>query len=197
MSLDTLTNVKLRLGIATSDDDALLAALMDAADQYVASHCGRDFAGGPFTEYHAGDAAFVFLRNYPVDAITSVKVDPAYGFGADTILATTAYVVHIDRGVIESLAGPFVRCSNGAPRAVQVEYAVATGAVPADVKEAYALLIGHWYRHVKTQAAANFQDVTQQTFGDTTAIFAKEQIAGLPVPSDIPLLLGAYRVPVI
>ena len=74
-------------------------------------------------------------------------------------------------------------------------YVTATGAVPADVKEAYALLVGHWYRHVKTQVAAGFQNVTQQTFGGATAIFSKDQIAGLPLPSDIPRLLAPYRTP--
>src|SRR5215207_2219451 len=120
MSLDTLANVKVRLGITTAADDALLSALMDAADQYVAGYCGRDFAGGTFTEYHPGGEPFVFLRNYPVQSITSVKSDPAYGFGAETVLPTTAYVVHTDRGVIQSLVGPFAR----GPRAVQVVYAV-------------------------------------------------------------------------
>jgi uncharacterized phiE125 gp8 family phage protein len=191
MSLDTLANVKLRLGVTTSADDALFTALMDAADQYVAGHCGRDFAGGTFTEYHAGGGAFVFLRNYPVQAVTTVKVDPAYAFGADTVVPATAYVVHADRGVIESVTGPFT-CG---PRVVQVVYTVATGAVPADIKEAYALLIGHWYRHVKTQIGAGFCDVTQQTVGDSTTIFAKDQVAGLPLPGDVTRLLGAYRVP--
>src|SRR4051812_29583245 len=152
MSLDTLANVKLRLGITTSADDSLLSALMDAADAYVAGHCGRDFAGGTFTEYHPGGESFLFLRNYPVQSVTSVKADPAYGFGADTVVPTTAYVVHTDRGVIQSVTGRFAR----GPRAVQVVYATATGAVPDDVKEAYALLIGHWYRHVKTQVGTGF-----------------------------------------
>jgi uncharacterized phiE125 gp8 family phage protein len=197
MSLDTLANVKVRLGITTSADDTLLSALMDAADQYVAGYCGRDFAGGTFTEYHPGGEAFAFLRNYPVQAVTTVKVDSARVFGADTVLPATAYVVHTDRGVIQALIGPFVRCAGGAPRAVQVVYTVATAAVPADVKEAYALLIGHWYRHVKTQIGAGFCDLTQQTVGDSTTIFAKDQIAGLSLPDDVLRLLNQYRVPVI
>jgi uncharacterized phiE125 gp8 family phage protein len=196
MSLDTLANVKLRLGITTSADDSLLTALMDSADEWIAGICQRDFAGGTFTEYHPGGGAVVFLRNYPVQSVTSVKVDPAYAFGAETTLPATAYVVHTDRGVIESLAGPFLP-GRPAPRAVQVVYATATGAVPADVKEAYALLVGHWYRHVKTQQAAGFENVTQQTFGGMTAIFAKDQINGLPLPPDIRLLLAPYRVPLI
>jgi uncharacterized phiE125 gp8 family phage protein len=208
MSLDTLTNVKLRLGVTTSADDTLLSALMDSADEWVAHYCGRDFAGGTFTEYHPAGSAVVFLRNFPVQSVTSVKVDPAYGFGSGTTVPSTAYVVHTERGVIQSLTGPFQPCSPClptpgqppwalGPRAVQVVYVTATGAVPADVKEAYALLVGHWYRHVKTQVAAGFQNVTQQTFGGATTIFAKDQIAGLPLPPDVPRLLGPYRTPLL
>ncbi|MFO0808973.1 MAG: phage head-tail connector protein [Gemmataceae bacterium] len=200
MSLDTLANVKARLGITGSADDTLIGLLQDAADAWVANHCVRDFAGGSFTEYHPGATGFVFLRNYPVQSVTSLRVDVGYGFGSTTELATTAYVVHTDRGVIQSLIGtflptPFAGGWDGAPRTVRVEYATATGAVPADVKEAYALLVGHWYRHVKTQVAAGYQNVTQQTYGGATAIFAKDQIAGLPTPPDVDRLLNRYRVP--
>lgn len=197
MSLDTLANVKTRLGVTGSTDDALLALLQDSADAWIANYCGRDFAGGSFTEYHPGATAIVLLRNYPVQSVTSVRVDPAYAFGATTELAASAYVVHTDRGVIQSLAGVFVRTVpvgwDTAPRTVRVEYATATSAVPADVKQAYALLVDHWYRHVKTLIAASHQNVTQQTFGDTTAIFAKDQIAGLPLPPDVLRLLAPYR----
>src|SRR5215475_8915070 len=100
MSLDTLANVKLRLGITTSADDALLTSLMDSADAWVDQHCQRDFAGGSYTEYFPGGIALLLLRNFPVQTVTSLKVDPAYGFGADTLWPSTAYVVHTDRGVI-------------------------------------------------------------------------------------------------
>jgi hypothetical protein len=206
MSLDTLANVKLRLGVTTSADDSLLSALMDSADQFIAEFCDRDFDGGSFTEYFAGDAALVFLRNYPVQSVTSVKVDPAYGFGTETLRPATAYVVHLDRGAIQSLTGPFLPLWAGlpvfnmpawmrAPRVVQVVYATATGSVPADVQQAYALLIGHWYRYVKTQIAAGFENVYRQSAGGTTVIFAKDQIAGGSVPVDVPRLLAAYRAP--
>src|SRR4051812_17178048 len=151
MSLDTLANVKVRLGVTGSADDALLGLLQDSADAWVANHCGRDFAGGSFTEYHPRATGFGFLRNYPGQSVTSLRVDTGYGFGATTELPASAYVVHAERGVIQSLGGAFVPppragAWEAAPRAARVEYATATGAVPADVKEAYALLVGHWYR---------------------------------------------------
>jgi hypothetical protein len=106
--------------------------------------------------------------------------------------------------VIQAVGGPFLpgerrglvnaqaRDWTVGPRVVQVVYATATGQVPADVKEAYARLVGHWYRQVKTEAAANFQNVAQQKFGDTFVIYGKPA-AGLP--ADVTELLAPYRVP--
>jgi len=206
MSLDTLANVKARLGITTSADDTLIGLLQDSADQAVANHCARDFAGGTFTEYHPGGSEFVHLRNYPVDTITSVKVDPAHAFGPETLVSASDYVVHTDRGVIQSLTGPFlprsrpglvnaeIRTWTRGPRVVQVVYSTATGQVPADVKEAYARLVGHWYRKVKTDTASNFQNVQQQKYGETFVIFGGEESrSGLP--QEVTELLSPYRVP--
>lgn len=204
MSLDTLANVKARLGITSSADDTLLGLLQDSADATVANYCHRDFAGGTFTEYFPGGSAFVPLRNFPVDTVTSVKVDPARAFGAETVVPSTAYVVHADRGVIQAVGGPFlpaersglvnadVRTWTAGPRVVQVVYSTLTGQVPADVKEAYARLVGHGYRKVKTEVAGNFQNLAQQKFGDTFAIFTAP---GGGLPADVVELLAPYRTP--
>ena len=206
MSLDTLANVKARLGITTSADDTLIGLLQDSADQAVTNYCSRDFAGGTFTEYHPGGSEFVHLRNYPVDTVTSVKVDSAHAFGAETLVSASDYVVHADRGVIQSLVGPFlprsrpglvnaeIRTWTRGPRVVQVVYSTATGQVPADVKEAYARLVGHWYRKVKTDTASNFQNVQQQKYGDTFVIFGGEE-SGSGLPHEVAELLAPYRVP--
>ena len=206
MSLDTLANVKARLGITTGADDALLGLLQEAADAAVANHCNRDFAGGSFTEHFPGGSDFVHLRNFPVDAVTSVKLDPAYFFGPDTVLPASGYVVHAERGVIQSLGGPFMPAAGFGlvnahvrpwprdPRVVQVVYSTPTGQVPGGVKEAYARLVGHGYRRVKTDLAGNFQNVAQQKFGDTFVIFTAPA-GGLP--ADVALLLAPYRVPLV
>src|SRR5438552_19155157 len=107
MSLDTLANVKTRLGITTSADDALLGLLQNSADQWISNYCGRDFGGGTYTEYHPGGSEFIHLRNFPVQSVSSVKVDPGQVFAAGTAWSPTAYVVHNERGVIQSVVGPF------------------------------------------------------------------------------------------
>jgi predicted SpoU family rRNA methylase len=208
MSLDTLANVKARLGIATSADDTLLGLLQDSADKAVENYCNRDFAGGTYTEYHPGGSEFVHLRNYPVDVVTSVKVDVTRAFGAETLVSASDYVVHADRGVIQSVAGPFlprgrdglvntaVRAWTRGPRVVQVVYSTLTSQVPADVKEAYARLVGHWYRQVKTESAASFQNVMQQKVGEMFTIFGGEgSAAGLP--AEVAELLAPYRGPLV
>lgn len=204
MSLDTLANVKTRLGISGSGDDTLLGLLQDSADRFIANWCERDFEGGTFTEYHPGGSEFVHLRNFPIASITSVKVDPNYAFGAETLVSSSSYVTHSEWGVIQSLAGPYLpRLHSGlvnnemrswtrGPRVVQVVYTVATSAVPNDVKEAYARLIGFWYRRVKTESAVSFIDVRAQDFGDMSVAYA-----GVPegLPADVYEILAPYRAP--
>ena len=210
MSLDTLANVKTRLGISGSTDDSLLSLLQDSADAWIANYTGRDFAGGTYTEYFPGHAEFLHLANFPVASITSVKVDPSETFGADTAIDSSSYALHSERGVIQSKVGPFVSSDRrpglvnsetanwtASPRAVQVVYATATGNVPNDVKEAYAQLVGHWYRQVKTQVAANFQNIDRQTVGDVTVDYRLDQLVKLPLPPDIERLLAPYRTPTV
>jgi hypothetical protein len=68
--------------------------------------------------------------------------------------------------------------------------------VPNDVKEAYARLVGHWYRKVKTEAAANFQNISQQKYGDTFVIFGSNG-ATVGLPDEVTELLAPYRVPLV
>jgi hypothetical protein len=108
MPLDTLDNVKLGLGVTGTADDDLLTRLLDHATAYVCDHCGRMFGGGPYTEVHPAGRAAVFLANFPVTAVTDLRVDPHRAFGADTVRAADTYVLHAERGVVESLTGPFL-----------------------------------------------------------------------------------------
>jgi len=206
MSLDTLSNVKARLGITGTSDDTFIGLLQDSADTAIANYCNRDFEGGTFTEYFPGGSEFVHLRNFPVATVTSVKVDASRAFGSETVVSTSDYVVQTDRGVIQSVAGPFLPSKRGGlvnsdisiwtrgPRIVQVVYTTATSSVPNDVKEAYARLVGHWYRRVKTEVASNFQNVSQQKYGDTFVIFG----GGISEwPKDVAALLSPYRVPLV
>jgi hypothetical protein len=193
MPLDTLANVKRGLSITASADDDHLDQLQAAADAFVVMHCGRDFAGGSFTEYFPGGDRTVIVRNYPIATVTSVKVDPAGAFGANSVRDPADYAVHATEGIIESKAGPFGAVS--APRAVQVVYTTATGQVPAAVQRAYADLIGHWYREAKTRAATGQLNLRQSTASGSITEYAWGQSGGYRIPAGVLQLLVEYRVP--
>jgi hypothetical protein len=194
--IETRDNVKASLLIAGSGDDDLLNWLMDAAAGYVRDLTGRDFDGGTFTELHPAGRATLFLRNFPVTSVTSVKVDAARLFGVETARPADSYVLHADRGVIESLAGPFLapRGRDDWPAAVQVVYATATGA-PAAVKEAFAQLVGHWYRQAKTFSDQEYQMLLERDGGTSAKTWSWSLTRGLTLPPGVRELLEPYRVP--
>jgi uncharacterized phiE125 gp8 family phage protein len=188
--LDALADVKQALGITGSDDDDLLEQLQEMADDTIARHCGRDFLGGAFTELHPADGRMIFLANYPVTVLTSVKVDPDGDFGAQTLLDPDAYTLVAERGVLVARGGRFG--TRYAPAAVQVVYATAEDAVPAAVSRAYIDLVGHWYRQVKTNVNLNQLNVVSRNESDIETRY-------VPANADIPVAiirtLNLFRVP--
>ena len=172
---------------------------MDATDAFIAEHTARQFAGGTVTETHSAGRELVFLRNFPVASLTSLKVDSARQFGPDTVRAIDTFVVHSDRGVIESVDGSFLKPRAGRtddwPGALQVVYATATGAVPGAVKEAFCQLIGHWYRMAKTAVDQNYQMLTSRIESTGQKDWPWSVAAGEPLPPGMLQLLQPYRVP--
>ena len=197
-ALDTLANVKLHLGISGSSDDALLDHLRATANDAVSRYCGRSFAGGSFVEFFDGGARLLVLANYPVEPGTEVRVDPGRFFTTESILPTDRYVVRDDRGLITLVnGGPFVpgAAANRYPNAVKVMYATATASIPTSVTRAYAELIGHWYRQVKTWIATNQQNVKTQTSDGVVTEYPWGQSGGFDVPKGVKKLLDPLRTP--
>lgn len=202
MPLDTLANVKAALGVTGTADDPLLTQLQTVADSFVETFCGRNFLGGTFTEFHPGGTRVLLLTNYPVTAVTDLRVDPNREFGADTVLDPDRYVVHAARGVIEHPTGPFVPLvfewavrADDFPAAVKVVYTVPTAAVPAAVCCAYADLVGHWFRQAKTHAATGQLNVIETPSANGPTVYPWGQSMGYQVPDGVKEMLAAFRVP--
>lgn len=196
MALDSLSNVKLSLGISGSADDGLLTQLQAAAEAFITAHCGRSFTGGSFVELHAGGRRLLVLQNYPVASLTTVEVDPTRQFGSGTALDASAFVLHADRGVIECLAGAFVPGGTGRadafPGTVRVTYTTAN-AVPAAVTRAYAELIGHWYRQIQSHIALGQTDPLSQFENGILIEYPKGLSEGFALPAGMRELLQPYR----
>ena len=199
MPLDTLSNAKSVLLVSGSGDDTMLAQLLDAADSFIEKYTGRSFAGGTFTETHPAGGPMLFLRNFPVASVTSLKVDADRAFGSGTERDTTTYAIHADRGVVESRTGPFLTPYRKGwadwPESVKVVYTTATGSVPAAVKQAFSDLVGHWYRLAKTSLDANFLMLTESINGTTSKGYSWSLTRGLAIPPGVLKLLEPYRIP--
>ncbi|HVK17914.1 MAG TPA: hypothetical protein VM533_13280 [Fimbriiglobus sp.] len=81
------------------------------------------------------------------------------------------------------------------PVAVRIAYTTATGQVPAAITRAYAELVGHWYRQVKTHSSQTFLNQLQQTNGSVVTEYPWGQSGGFRVPAGVLQLLERYRVP--
>ena len=199
MPLDTLSNAKSVLLVSGSGDDTMLAQLLDAADSFIEKYTGRSFAGGTFTETHPAGGPMLFLRNFPVASVTSLKVDADRAFGSGTERDTASYAIHADRGVVESRTGPFLTPYRKGwadwPESVKVVYTTATGSVPAAVKQAFSDLVGHWYRLAKTNLDANFLMLTESINGTTSKGYSWSLTRGLAIPPGVLKLLEPYRIP--
>ncbi len=200
MAIQILSDLKVHLGVTGTADDALLTQLQGAADSFVDTACGRSFVGGTFTEDHPGGGHLLFLKNFPVAAVSSLKVDATRVFAADSLLAATRYVVHADRGVIELLDGTFIPSLPGwnvgadaFPGAVRVVYSAATGAIPAAVSQAYSDLIGHWYRQTKTHVSTGQLNLVESA----GTVYPWGQSSGFKIPEGVLALLRPFRSPVI
>ena len=73
-ALTTTAKVKTYLGISDSASDAVIEMLINQATMFIENYCGgRKFLNQSYTETYDTDGKTIFLNQYPVTAITSVK----------------------------------------------------------------------------------------------------------------------------
>lgn len=129
-SLVSVEQAKQYLGISSSDQDALLEAMIEQVSAEVERRCGRPFTRRSFVETHllrARADAYVVLRQRPVLAITRVT-DDATGAAidpGDVVVDAEAGIVHLPQRV----------------RQVTVEYDAGYDVTPPDVQGAVLAIV--------------------------------------------------------
>ncbi len=96
----TLTDVKDRLGLSTTDHDSMLCRLILNLEDIFNSYCSRTLIlnSVDVTEYYTGGSAHLKLKRYPVVSITSIKVAVDYDFTSATALTADSDYRLIDGG---------------------------------------------------------------------------------------------------
>lgn len=146
----TLAEVKANSRVDISADDALIESLISAARDYAERFTRRAFITSQFELFLDGFPCVIHLVNPPILSVISVEYVNDAG---DTVsLAADKYRVDHDSepGRISPALGQDWPMASRQINAVKVTYAAGYGAadkVPAAIKQAILLIVGHWYEN--------------------------------------------------
>lgn len=153
----TLAETKAHLRVDTSDDDALITALITAAREYVEGASRRALITQTWRysldSWPEGDE--IELPKPPLQSVSSVKYYA--DDGTEYTLSTFAYIVDTDSepGRIALAYGEswpsLTLYPAGAIRITYVAgYGDAASAVPQHLRQAILMLVAHWYENRET-----------------------------------------------
>lgn len=198
IALITLADAKVYLKIATgtTSEDSIVSDLINECSVWINSYCGRALVdptvggtvGASYTEYYDGDGTSqLYLKNWPLIALTSLYEDYARAWTADTAIDVAANVQLDSASGILTLWNTRVYFARGVGN-VRVIYRagyVHNVNVPYDLQMAARKLVAWKY----------FQDYSQRRFGvasesvqDRTTNYTDEAL--LP---DVKQILDRYR----
>lgn len=134
----------------TSEDSAVITPLIQAAREYCENITGRALASQTVKAYPEKWGRWRLPRP-PLISVTSIKYYDEDG--TESTLAATDYQVDAVDGQIDILTEPNVTLRDLNPIVVEYACGYTTGnALPAAMRQAMLLLIGHWYMNRETVA---------------------------------------------
>lgn len=140
--LTTVADVTSLTGAAAGDSD-IIQTLITAASVWANSFTSRILKQQTFTEYYDGDGSeLLFLKNYPIEEITSIHQDSDRAFAADTLIDSDDYVVYKDN---RSLVGDGAYWESGI-QTIKIVYVAGYDTVPLDLVDAITKLVDYWYK---------------------------------------------------
>lgn len=154
----SVAEAKRHLNVTHTEDDSLIDDYIGAATAMLEQRTNRCFVTqtrickmGGFDDTRYVHEREIFLPRSPLASVSSI----AYlnSSGVSTTLATSDYLVHTDEkpGKISEAYNATWPATYGVQNDVTVTYlaghSTASASVPANVKQAVRMLVGHWYRN--------------------------------------------------
>lgn len=158
MGLDTLANVKTRLNITTTDDDAFLQAQLDLVSDTIEAYVRRKVLATTFTQHFYREdyrpSHLLELFAYPVQSIASITED-------GVTLDPTCYRLHKPTGRVmrtSSAADGYARGSFFYPQVEEtiVTYSAGWATCPSPILSALDEIISVRYNKMKSGVDLNF-----------------------------------------
>lgn len=155
MGLDTLANVKSRLGITTSDDDAFLQQQINMISDVIESYCGRKFAAADWIQtYYKEDQSKAFVLetyHFPIIQLNApISID-----GED--LLNTQTRIHKPTGIIRRIDG-----ATFCGEEIIVPYKAGYAVIPSPILEVLDSLVNERYNKKKSGVDLNFGSDVQR-----------------------------------
>lgn len=168
-----LADTKLYLKITETDDDDMITQLINECSRKAGLYCGRRLRSASYTEFYNGSGrTSLYLKNFPVTAITSVYDDPDRGFGANYLKDSADYYIEKESGQLQLFnnGGAF----NAGRANVKVVYVAGWSLddMPHEIRQAVKQWIAVEYHRWAKQRF----DIQSQTVGDRTMTYVVDEI---------------------
>lgn len=172
MDLTTTAKLKIYLGIAETDtsEDDLLAQLIAQNSKRIEAYCQRHFASSTLTDDFNGTGTnSLVLATRPLTQLTSVKIDCARSFPAESEIDTEELSLDSEAGIITRIDNIFPR----GVRNVRVVYVAGFSTVPDDINLACIKLAAASYAHAKSGA----DGIKSERIGEYSVEYEREDIS--------------------
>lgn len=155
MALLTMNEAKDEIGMdrEETDFDDIIELLSTAVQSLFEQLTDRKYESAVFTEYYNADKFQdrVFLKNFPVNSITTVHDDPDREFGSDTLVEADDYTFDGDNGVIY-----FDGWVSSGKQSIKVVYEAgySVDTFPDGLKEVFLRQVAAWFQDSKNNEQA-------------------------------------------
>ena len=155
-------------GAVIGISDPLLSRMIAACSTFIESWLNRIIAAQEYTEMLNGnDRDTLFLENYPVTAINSLKIDGHIIAQRGELPSSGGYV--FDNNELYLDGGYFTKGIKN----VKVVYTAGYSSIPADIEQACIDMIGDWFRYIDRIGKTSQAIEGQSTSFTNTAIPAR------------------------
>ena len=184
--LDTLSNVKSRLGITTSDDDTFLTNQITLVSDVIEAYCRRSFSQANWIQtFYKDDLKNInelTLYHYPVSAVTDLTVDN------EVLDVNTDIRVHKPTGIVRR-----IDFSKFYGDVIVVEYTAGYSSIPTPILSVLDAIVGERYNKKKSGVDLNFgSDVQRLSIPGAISIDFNYSLANNERKSAFGVILGNH-----
>ncbi|MFC4768738.1 head-tail connector protein [Effusibacillus consociatus] len=138
-ALTDLASTKSYLDIDTTDTskDSIIEFLINAASEAIEKYCRRKMKQATYTdeEYDGTGSQNLYLKQYPISSITSIKID-------DVVVAATEYKTRKESGIVVRMNAMWDKGILN----LKVTYQAGYAAIPSDVELACKHLVKFYFK---------------------------------------------------